>query len=151
MHTRRHLRYKRFSFWHTQFFTIFKFNIQKRPWDATWMPRTIPTLNTSQLFTSTSFDERWIINNRRNDSYLICPCRMTRIVQTRQTRPWLQPDWLFRLFPMEAEQRRCISILHGFTDHVNNDTIKLFANHWELILVTDDSWTKNRTKTASKR
>lgn len=43
---------------------------------------------------------------------------MSHIVQARQTRPWLQPDVLFRWFPYSDEQKKCLSILHGFTDKV---------------------------------
>ena len=43
---------------------------------------------------------------------------MSHIVQARQTRPWLQPDLLFNLFPYGHEQKKCLSILHGFTDKV---------------------------------
>ncbi|XP_046655354.1 cytochrome P450 4C1-like [Daphnia pulicaria] len=56
--------------------------------------------------------------NNTDSEYVEAVYKMTRIVQTRQTRPWLQPDWLFRLFPMASEQSRCLSILHGFTDQV---------------------------------
>ena len=44
---------------------------------------------------------------------------MSHIIQARQTKPWLRPDWLFNLFPSYGpEQIRCLSILHGFTDKV---------------------------------
>lgn len=43
---------------------------------------------------------------------------LSRIVQLRQLRPWLRPDWLFNLFPYASEQQQGLSILHGFTDQV---------------------------------
>jgi hypothetical protein len=46
--------------------------------------------------------------------------RMSHVVQARQMLPWLQPDWLFQLFPLGSEQKKCLSILHGFTDKVHN-------------------------------
>ena len=45
-------------------------------------------------------------------------CRVTRVIQARQLQPWLQIEWLFRLLPIASEQKRCLSILHGFTDQV---------------------------------
>ncbi len=44
--------------------------------------------------------------------------RMTQIILARQTQPWLQPDWLFGLSSLGADQKRCLSILHNFTDQV---------------------------------
>lgn len=43
---------------------------------------------------------------------------MAHIIQRRQMTPWLQPEWLFRLFPEGAEHETCLSILHEFTDRV---------------------------------
>ena len=43
---------------------------------------------------------------------------MSRIVQTRQFRPWIQPKLLFELSSYGAEQRKNLKILHGFTDSV---------------------------------
>lgn len=54
---------------------------------------------------------------------------MSHIVQARQTRPWLQPDLLFRWFPYGDEQKRCLSILHGFTDKVIKERKIQYAQH----------------------
>ncbi len=43
---------------------------------------------------------------------------MSHIVQTRQARPWLQPELLFQLSSYGADQRKCLKILHDFTDNV---------------------------------
>ena len=43
---------------------------------------------------------------------------MSSIVQKRQIRPWLQPEPFFQLSSLGAEQRRCLKILHDFTDNV---------------------------------
>ncbi|XP_046463628.1 cytochrome P450 4C1-like isoform X3 [Daphnia pulex] len=62
---------------------------------------------------------RHVDAQQKSDSdYVKAVYKMTHIIQARQTRPWLQPDWLFRLFPLGSEQKKCLSILHGFTDQV---------------------------------
>ena len=43
---------------------------------------------------------------------------MSEIVQRRQLEPWLQLDWIFNLTAMGADQRRCLKVLHDFTDQV---------------------------------
>ena len=43
---------------------------------------------------------------------------MSRIVQTRQLRPWLQFEWIFQLTSLGAEERKSLKILHDFTDKV---------------------------------
>lgn len=51
-------------------------------------------------------------------AFLYPNCRMSRIVHQRQMQPLLQIEWLFRLLPIGSEQKRCLSILHNFTDQV---------------------------------
>ncbi|XP_046463634.1 cytochrome P450 4C1-like [Daphnia pulex] len=55
---------------------------------------------------------------KSDSDYVQAVYKVTRIIQARQTRPWLQIEWLFRLLPVGLEQKRCLSILHGFTDQV---------------------------------
>ncbi|XP_046655326.1 cytochrome P450 4C1-like isoform X2 [Daphnia pulicaria] len=55
---------------------------------------------------------------KSDSDYVQAVYKVTRIIQARQTRPWLQIEWLFRLLPIGSEQKRCLSILHGFTDKV---------------------------------
>lgn len=43
---------------------------------------------------------------------------MSRIVQTRTVKLWLFVDWIFNLSSYGREQRRCLRILHSFTDRV---------------------------------
>lgn len=33
---------------------------------------------------------------------------------------WLQPDWLYSLFPQYKTHQKCIGLLHDFTDDVSN-------------------------------
>ena len=36
----------------------------------------------------------------------------------RGVRPWLMNDWIFNLTTLGRENRRCVEILHRFTDQV---------------------------------
>ncbi|EFX87733.1 hypothetical protein DAPPUDRAFT_312044 [Daphnia pulex] len=78
-----------------------------------------PWLATGFLTSTETAMGRHVDAQQKSDSdYFKAVYKMTHIIQARQTRPWLQPDWLFRLFPLGSEQKRCLSILHGFTDQV---------------------------------
>lgn len=44
---------------------------------------------------------------------------MSHIIQTRQARPWLQPDILFKLSSLAQKERENLNILHGFTMNVS--------------------------------
>ena len=61
---------------------------------------------------------------------------MSQIVQERQTLPWLQPELLFQLFPQGKSQKRCLAILHGFTDRVRFviDNLTYFTIQYTLEL-----------------
>ncbi|XP_063541272.1 cytochrome P450 4c3-like [Cydia strobilella] len=50
--------------------------------------------------------------------FLVEMGRVTRVVAERVFHLWLQPEWLFRCFPLYREQRTGCEVLHGFTDHV---------------------------------
>nr|CAH0102405.1 unnamed protein product [Daphnia galeata] len=57
--------------------------------------------------------------DKSDSDYVQAVYKMSRIIQIRQMmQPWLQIEWLFRLLPVGSEQKRCLSILHGFTDQV---------------------------------
>ncbi|XP_069698222.1 cytochrome P450 4c3 [Periplaneta americana] len=40
------------------------------------------------------------------------------IVQNRQAKIWLQPDWLFRWSSLYKKHEKCVEILHGFSNKV---------------------------------
>lgn len=41
---------------------------------------------------------------------------------------WLQPDWLFKLFPMYKVHQENIAILHNFTNKVCERIVNIFIN-----------------------
>lgn len=85
-----------------------------------------------------------LFNLHTSQLYFCFNNSMGHIIQARQTRPWLQPDWLFRLFPLGSEQKRCLSILHGFTDEVHKGIgsfmclLDIFRNGENCVRDTDD-------------
>ena len=44
--------------------------------------------------------------------------RLSSIIQNRQSKIWLQPNWLFRLSKQFHTHEKCIKILHGFSNKV---------------------------------
>jgi hypothetical protein len=44
--------------------------------------------------------------------------RIGSIVQNRQAKIWLQPDWLFRWTSLYKRQENCVRILHEFSNKV---------------------------------
>ena len=64
---------------------------------------------------------------------------MSHIIQARQIKPWLQPDFLFHLLPYANEQTRCLSILHGFTDNVIKERKAQYAMLKGQLLKTENS------------
>lgn len=76
------------------------------------------TLCTLDVICETAMGRHVNAQSQADSDYVKAVYKMSHIIQSRQTQPWLQPDWLFRLFPYGFEQKRCLSILHGFTDQV---------------------------------
>nr|QAX33064.1 cytochrome P450 4v2 [Carposina sasakii] len=50
--------------------------------------------------------------------------KVLSLISERIFKIWLQPDWLYRLFPQYPEHERCIKIMHDFTDNVITDKRK---------------------------
>ncbi|XP_068085148.1 cytochrome P450 4c3-like, partial [Anabrus simplex] len=60
------------------------------------------------------------VNAQRNSDseYVRAVYEMGFIVQRRQAKLWLQPDWIFRLTSLYQRHKKCIEILHGFSNKV---------------------------------
>ncbi|XP_046960863.1 cytochrome P450 4C1-like [Vanessa cardui] len=59
--------------------------------------------------------------NAQNDSnspFVTSLNQVLDIICKRIFHLWLQPDWLFKLFPQYSKHEACIKILHDFTDDV---------------------------------
>ena len=46
--------------------------------------------------------------------------RIGQIVMERGIRPWLTPDFIFRLSALGRENAKCVKALHDFTNQVCN-------------------------------
>jgi hypothetical protein len=52
--------------------------------------------------------------------------RLGSIIQNRQAKLWLQPDWLFRWTSMYKNHENCIKILHGFSYKVRRNRVRMY-------------------------
>ncbi|XP_075970358.1 cytochrome P450 4C1-like [Anticarsia gemmatalis] len=50
--------------------------------------------------------------------FLHAMCRVLNLICQRIFHLWLQPDWLYSLFPQFKDHQKCIGLMHGFTDEV---------------------------------
>ncbi|XP_065578507.1 cytochrome P450 4c3-like [Artemia franciscana] len=50
--------------------------------------------------------------------YVKAVCTMTSIVMSRATKPWLRPNFLYRFSSLHRQEKKCLDILHGFTNSV---------------------------------
>ncbi|XP_026750988.2 cytochrome P450 4C1-like isoform X2 [Galleria mellonella] len=50
--------------------------------------------------------------------FLICLNRILNLVCKRIFHLWLQPEWLFKLFPQYIEHQKCLNEMHEFVDKV---------------------------------
>ncbi|KAK4029580.1 hypothetical protein OUZ56_022559 [Daphnia magna] len=76
------------------------------------------TLCTLDVICETAMGRHVNAQSKSDSDYVRAVYSLSRIVQLRQIRPWLRPDWLFNLFPYASEQQQGLSILHGFTDQM---------------------------------
>ena len=68
------------------------------------------------------------------DSMFIIIFRMCDILQHRQTKLWLRPDWLFSLTSYGKEQMNLLGIIHGLTKKVNAACLCIFTKQISLIV-----------------
>ncbi|KAJ0180020.1 hypothetical protein K1T71_004611 [Dendrolimus kikuchii] len=57
-----------------------------------------------------------VAQGKPNSSFLESMNRVTNLICQRIFHLWLQPDWLYKLFPRYKEHQECIKIMHNFTD-----------------------------------
>ncbi|XP_021922017.1 cytochrome P450 4c3 isoform X2 [Zootermopsis nevadensis] len=68
--------------------------------------------------------------NAQGDSqseYVKAVYEIGSIIQNRQSKLWLQPDWMFRWTHMYKTHEKCIKILHGFSNKVIQERKEEFA------------------------
>jgi hypothetical protein len=52
---------------------------------------------------------------------------MCKILQQRQAKIWLRPDWLFNFSSYKKEQIDLLGIIHGLTKNVNAACLCIFT------------------------
>lgn len=76
--------------------------------------------------------------------YLRCVSRITQIVMERAVKPWLHSDFLFNLSGLGRENRRCVKILHDFTNQVIRDRKSALGGAETSLTSVDDVPQKRR-------
>jgi hypothetical protein len=115
------------------------------------------------IFLNSYFYHEFIMNA----TFIVMTNRMSEIVAARQSRPWIQPNFLFQMSEYSTKQRKVLGVLHGFTDDVSswlflfwvglnyNVRMRKKQNKVLLSLITFDttghSKKENGTKTAKSR
>ena len=97
------------------------FVVQRAPWARKLTPKTKVIRITSRLFTRKTIGKLNYWWHKTIGEKFDCNLvdRMSRLVQKRTVTLWLFVDWVFNLSTYGREQRRCLNILHSFTDQVS--------------------------------
>ncbi|KAG8234871.1 hypothetical protein J437_LFUL014563 [Ladona fulva] len=85
------------------------------------------TLCTLDIICETAMGQSVNAQENSDSEYVKAIYKISTIIQNRQAKIWLQPDWLFRLTKHYKEHQRCIQILHGFS---NKENMKLVAHFY---------------------
>ncbi|XP_071439899.1 cytochrome P450 4c3 [Hetaerina americana] len=76
------------------------------------------TLCTLDIICETAMGQSVNAQKDSESEYVKAIYKISTIIQNRQSKIWLQPDWLFKLTKSYKEHERCIQILHGFSNKV---------------------------------
>ncbi|XP_023703488.1 cytochrome P450 4c3 isoform X4 [Cryptotermes secundus] len=73
---------------------------------------------TLDIICETAMGRRVNAQENSDTEYVKAVYEIGSIVQNRQAKIWLQPDWLFRWTLLHKRQENCVRILHGFSNKV---------------------------------
>ncbi|XP_046392776.1 cytochrome P450 4c3 isoform X2 [Ischnura elegans] len=76
------------------------------------------TLCTLDIICETAMGRTVNAQSNSESEYVKAIYKISTIIQNRQAKIWLQPDWLFKLTKHYGEHERCIQILHNFSNKV---------------------------------
>nr|CAH0105057.1 unnamed protein product [Daphnia galeata] len=96
---------------------------------------------------------------KRDSEYVKAVYMMSEIVAARQSRPWIQPNFLFQMSEYSTKQRKVLGVLHGFTDDVirrrkmerkqqNHDHATENIEHHQFVQKEDDSFVPKKKRLA---
>jgi cytochrome P450 len=71
------------------------------------------------IISETAFGRTINAQQQRDTEYVKAIYRISELILHRQVRPWFHPDFIWYNFaPLGREEKRCLKILHGFTEDV---------------------------------
>ncbi|CAL8135189.1 unnamed protein product [Orchesella dallaii] len=70
------------------------------------------------IICETAMGRRVFAQQKSDSEYVKAIYRLSELVQYRQLKPWLHPDFIWRLSPAGRENEECLKTVHGFTDLV---------------------------------
>lgn len=73
------------------------------------------------IICETAMGKKVNAQQQSDSEYVEAIYKMSELVQYRQLRPWLHPDFTWKLSPTGREEARCLKILHEFTEMVINE------------------------------
>nr|CAD7197562.1 unnamed protein product [Timema douglasi] len=76
------------------------------------------TLCTLDIICETAMGRSVNAQGDSDSQYVKAIYEISSIVQCRQAKMWLQPDWLFKMTSLSNKHDNCVKILHGFSNKV---------------------------------
>nr|CAD7569215.1 unnamed protein product [Timema californicum] len=76
------------------------------------------TLCTLDIICETAMGRSVNAQGDSDSQYVKAIYEISSIVQCRQAKMWLQPDWLFKMTSLSNKHDNCVRILHGFSNKV---------------------------------
>ncbi|XP_073978976.1 cytochrome P450 4c3-like isoform X2 [Rhodnius prolixus] len=73
---------------------------------------------TLDIICETAMGRQIHAQTNENSEYAEAVYRIGSIIQTRQAKIWLQPEWLFKFSPLYKQHQECLEYLHGFSNRV---------------------------------
>ncbi|XP_054287591.1 cytochrome P450 4c3 [Macrosteles quadrilineatus] len=106
------------------------------------------TLCALDVICETAMGRKVEAQSNSDSDYVRAVYEIGSIIQARQAKIWLQPEWLFRWSPLYSTHQRCINILHSFSNKVISERkaeiAKLKEQGLQLSDETDDLGGKKR-------
>ncbi|CAL8148227.1 unnamed protein product [Orchesella dallaii] len=76
------------------------------------------TLCTLDIICESAMGKKIFAQQKSNSEYVRAIYRISELFQYRQMRPWLHPDFSWKLCPSGKKNEKCLKNLHDFTDSV---------------------------------
>uniref|UniRef100_A0A0A9WEL4 Cytochrome P450 4c3 n=1 Tax=Lygus hesperus TaxID=30085 RepID=A0A0A9WEL4_LYGHE len=83
---------------------------------------------TLDIICETAMGRKVNAQTRYDSEYVRAVYKIGSIVQNRQSKIWLQPEWAFKLSNLYEEHQECLRILHGFSTSVIQERRKELSN-----------------------